>query len=72
MAINVPGTAQKLADDYTNLGAYIGLTGVVAPETLEQAMRRLLPPYRAHHGDANARAIGAGVSAVQNQAKVAS
>jgi hypothetical protein len=26
MAINVPGTAQKLADDYTKLGAYIGLT----------------------------------------------
>ena len=26
MAINVPGTAQKLADDYTQLGAYIGLT----------------------------------------------
>ena len=26
MAINIPGTAQKLADDYTHLGAYIGLT----------------------------------------------
>jgi 2-oxoglutarate ferredoxin oxidoreductase subunit gamma len=64
------GAAQSAG--FVMLGAYIGLTGVVAPETLEQAMRRLLPPYRAHHGDANARAIGAGVSAVQNQAKVAS
>ena len=26
MAINVPGTSQKLANDYTQLGAYIGLT----------------------------------------------
>jgi hypothetical protein len=26
MAINVPGTAQKLAVDYTQLGAFIGLT----------------------------------------------
>ena len=39
MAINVPGTAQKLADDYTNLGAYIGLTtddpGTTAPPAHE-------------------------------------
>jgi hypothetical protein len=26
MAINVPGTAQKLSGDYTALGAFIGLT----------------------------------------------
>jgi len=39
MAINVPGTAQKLADDYTQLGAYIGLTtddpGTTAPPANE-------------------------------------
>jgi hypothetical protein len=39
MAINVPGTAQKLADDYTKLGAYIGLTtgdpGTTAPPAHE-------------------------------------
>jgi hypothetical protein len=39
MAINVPGTAQKLAADYTQLGAYIGLTtgnpGTTAPPANE-------------------------------------
>jgi 2-oxoglutarate ferredoxin oxidoreductase subunit gamma len=46
------------------LGAYIGLTGVVEAGGLEAAMRRLLPPYRAQHADANARAIAAGMAAV--------
>lgn len=48
---------------FVMLGSYVGLTGVVRPEALEQAMRALLPPYRAQHGDANARAIEAGLTA---------
>jgi 2-oxoglutarate ferredoxin oxidoreductase subunit gamma len=47
---------------FVMLGAYVGLTGAVEPEALEQAMRRLLPPYRAQYGDVNARAIEAGLS----------
>jgi hypothetical protein len=39
MPINIPGTAQKLADDYTQLGAFIGLTtgnpGTTAPPAHE-------------------------------------
>jgi 2-oxoglutarate ferredoxin oxidoreductase subunit gamma len=46
---------------FVMLGAYAGLTAVVAPDVLEQAMRRLLPPYRAQYGDVNARAIEAGL-----------
>jgi 2-oxoglutarate ferredoxin oxidoreductase subunit gamma len=50
------------AAGFVMLGAYVGLTAAVEPAALEQAMRRLLPPYRAQHGDANARAIEAGLS----------
>jgi hypothetical protein len=35
-------------------------------------MRQLLPPYRAQHGDANARAIEAGLTAVSDQVEVTS
>jgi len=52
---------------FVMLGAYVGLTGVVEPEALEQAMRRLLPPYRAQYGDANARAIEAGLTTARDQ-----
>ena len=48
------------------LGAYAGLTGVVTAAGLETAMRSLLPPYRAQHGDANARAIAAGLAEVSS------
>jgi 2-oxoglutarate ferredoxin oxidoreductase subunit gamma len=48
------------------LGAYIGLTGVVGADEAQAAMRRLLPPYRAQHGDANARAIAAGIAEVSS------
>jgi 2-oxoglutarate ferredoxin oxidoreductase subunit gamma len=53
---------------FVMLGAYIALTGVVEAEEAEAAMRRLLPPYRAQHGDANARAIAAGITAVATEA----
>lgn len=57
---------------FVMLGAYIEITGVVGAAGLEQAMRQLLPPYRAQHGDANARAIAAGLAAARDGAKVAS
>lgn len=57
---------------FVMLGAYIAMTEVVSAAGLEQAMRQLLPPYRAQHGDANARAIESGLSAVRDQARVAS
>jgi 2-oxoglutarate ferredoxin oxidoreductase subunit gamma len=53
---------------FVMLGAYIALTGVVEAAEAEAAMRRLLPPYRAQHGDANARAIAAGIAAVSTEA----
>jgi 2-oxoglutarate ferredoxin oxidoreductase subunit gamma len=56
------------AAGFVMLGAYVGLTAAVEPEALEQAMRRLLPPYRAQHGDANARAIEAGLSLAEGSA----
>lgn len=52
---------------FVMLGAYIGLTGAVEADEAEAAMRRLLPPYRAQHGDANARAIAAGITAVATE-----
>jgi 2-oxoglutarate ferredoxin oxidoreductase subunit gamma len=51
---------------FVMLGAYAGLTGVVTADGLEAAMRSLLPPYRAQHGDANARAIAAGLAEVSS------
>jgi 2-oxoglutarate ferredoxin oxidoreductase subunit gamma len=57
---------------FVMLGAYIAVTEVVTAAGLERAMRQLLPPYRAQHGDANARAIEAGLTALRDQAKAAS
>jgi 2-oxoglutarate ferredoxin oxidoreductase subunit gamma len=57
---------------FVMLGAYIGLTAVVGAAALEQAMRQLLPPYRAQHGDANALAIETGLTAVRDQVEVTS
>jgi 2-oxoglutarate ferredoxin oxidoreductase subunit gamma len=57
---------------FVMLGAYIAVTGVVTAAGLERAMRQLLPPYRAQHGDANARAIKAGLTALRDQPRAAS
>ena len=46
------------------LGAYSGLTGIVALDSLEQAMEEALPPYRRQHLAANRRALGAGFEAL--------
>ncbi|GAA2394092.1 2-oxoacid:acceptor oxidoreductase family protein [Dactylosporangium salmoneum] len=39
------------------LGKYNALTGMVAPESLAEAMEELLPPYRRQHAAANKRAL---------------
>ena len=42
------------------LGAYGGLTGIVALDSLIEAMRESIPPYRTQHIEANERALRAG------------
>jgi len=46
------------------LGAYGTATGLVATESLIEAMRRLVPPYRTQHVAANEAALRAGAAAV--------
>jgi 2-oxoglutarate ferredoxin oxidoreductase subunit gamma len=45
--------------------AYVKATGIVTLESLRQAAAAALPPYRAHHVDANDRAIIHGYEAVE-------
>ncbi|GGM90656.1 2-oxoacid:acceptor oxidoreductase family protein [Dactylosporangium sucinum] len=45
------------------LGAYNARARIVAPQELEDAMTRLLPPYRRQHAEANVRALRAGAAA---------
>jgi Pyruvate/2-oxoacid:ferredoxin oxidoreductase gamma subunit len=46
------------------LGAYVGLTGLVGPASLESALTISLPSYRSQHVERNVAAIEAGVAAV--------
>jgi 2-oxoglutarate ferredoxin oxidoreductase subunit gamma len=46
------------------LGAYATITGLVGVESVIDAMRQLVPSYRAQHVAANQRAIEAGAAAV--------
>jgi len=46
------------------LGAYATLTGLVEVASVVDAMRELVPPYRAEHVAANERAIEAGAASV--------
>ena len=46
------------------LGAFCGWTGLVSARALVEAMHEALPPYRAEHAAANARAIEAGFEAL--------
>jgi 2-oxoglutarate ferredoxin oxidoreductase subunit gamma len=46
------------------LAAYATTTGMVSVAALVEAMRRLVPPYRAQHVAANERALEAGAAAV--------
>lgn len=42
------------------LGAYANITGLVRPDSLVAAMKKLVPPYRTQHIEANERSILAG------------
>ena len=42
------------------LGAYAGTTGIVERDSLIEAMRQSIPPYRTQHIEANERALTAG------------
>ncbi len=42
------------------LGAYAGTTGIVALDSLIDAMRESIPPYRTQHIEANEKALRAG------------
>jgi Pyruvate/2-oxoacid:ferredoxin oxidoreductase gamma subunit len=46
------------------LGAYCGVTGIVALESIVAAMREAVPPYRQQHIEANAKALEAGFAAL--------
>jgi 2-oxoglutarate ferredoxin oxidoreductase subunit gamma len=46
------------------LGAYAAATGIVSTDSLVDAMRQLVPPYRTQHLTANEAAIRAGAAAV--------
>lgn len=59
--IGAPGAAS-----FVMLGAFAGLTGVVECRYLQEAMRRLVPPYRSQLIAANEIAIEAGFNAGRN------
>jgi 2-oxoglutarate ferredoxin oxidoreductase subunit gamma len=46
------------------VAAFAGATALVGIESLVEAMREALPPYRARHADANERALRAGYGAL--------
>jgi len=46
------------------VGAYAGITGLVALDSAVEAMRQSIPPYRTQHIAANETAIRAGCDAV--------
>jgi Pyruvate/2-oxoacid:ferredoxin oxidoreductase gamma subunit len=50
------------------LGAFVALTHLVRPESIAEAMRKLVPPYRSQHIAANELALRAGAEAVPNLA----
>lgn len=53
-----------LAGVMTMVGAYAALTGIVAIDSLVEAMRSAIPPYRRQHIEANERALLAGWDAL--------
>ena len=46
------------------LGAFVAVTGLVAVDSVIEAMQQLVPSYRVQHVQANERAIRAGVAEV--------
>ena len=53
-----------MAAGFVLLGAYAAVTGVVGADSLVDAMKELVPPYRTQHVAANEAAIRAGAEAV--------
>ncbi len=53
-----------LAASMVLIGAYAGLTGLVAFESLADAMEETLPPYRRQHAPTNVKALRAGFDGV--------
>jgi len=50
----------RLGGSMVMIGAYAGVTGLVAIDSLVAAMRASIPSYRVQHADANERALRAG------------
>jgi Pyruvate/2-oxoacid:ferredoxin oxidoreductase gamma subunit len=55
------GIGQPMGGAMVVLGAFATTTGLVASNSLTEAMRHLLPPHRRHLADGNQRCIEAGV-----------
>jgi 2-oxoglutarate ferredoxin oxidoreductase subunit gamma len=53
---------------FVMLGAFAAITGLVQVDSVREAMRQLVPPYRTQHVEANYRAIEAGAAAVPSLA----
>lgn len=68
--VGVPATATAAelgapqASGFVLLGAFNALTGLVARDSLVEAMTSLLPPYRRQHAAKNAEALDAGAASV--------
>ena len=58
------GIGAPMAAGFVLLGAYAAATGLVGTDSLVEAMRDLVPPYRTQHVAANEAAIRAGAGAV--------
>jgi Pyruvate/2-oxoacid:ferredoxin oxidoreductase gamma subunit len=64
----VPVAASKIADElgspmgagYVLVSAFASVTGLVGVESMLEAMRQLVPPYRTQHIESNERSIRAG------------
>ena len=56
--------AAPMAASFALLGAYASVTGVVGVDSLVEAMRELVPPYRVQHLIANEAAIRAGAASL--------
>jgi 2-oxoglutarate ferredoxin oxidoreductase subunit gamma len=50
------------------IGAFARITGIVAPVSLEEAMRACVPSYRRQHIETNERALRAGFELAQSGA----
>jgi Pyruvate/2-oxoacid:ferredoxin oxidoreductase gamma subunit len=64
------GIGQAMGAAMVVLGAFASATGLVAPPSLAEAMRRLLPPHRRHLAEGNQRCIEAGAEFVRAGAHV--